>query len=155
MLEEDAADRLHDGFGQPGGPRGVQDPQRGGERDWDELGFGGLRGELVPADHAVRGGATDVGDVDGACQGRQRVAELADGVGGAEFLAAVSVAVDGDQHDGFDLGESVEDGGGAEVRGAGRPDRAKGGGGQETDHGVDGVGDERHDPVAGGHTEPA
>ena len=48
-------------------------------------------------------------------------------------LAAVRVAVDGEEDLGLDLGEAVDDRAGAEVGRAGRPDRADRRGGEEAD----------------------
>ncbi len=72
--------------------------------------------------------------MDDGAQGGQFAAEFGDGVAAVVFLAAVAVAVDGEQDDGFHLLEAVEDAAGTEVGGAGRPDAAHGGGGQEGDH---------------------
>ena len=68
---------------------------------------------------------------------------------------AVAVAVDGDEHDRFDLGEPVDHGPHAELGGAARPHRAERRRGEERHErlgDVRGVGD---DAVAGGDPQPA
>lgn len=85
----------------------------------------------------------------------QFAAELGDGVAAVVLLAAVAVAVDGEQDDGFDLLEAVEDAAGAEVGGAGGPDAADGGGGEEGGGGLRDVGQVAADAVAGAHAEGA
>ena len=82
-------------------------------------------------------------------------AEFGDGVAAVVFLAAVAVAVDGEQDDGFDLLEAVQDAAGAEVGGAGGPDAADGGGGEEGDDGLRDVGEVAADAVAGADAEGA
>ena len=72
---------------------------------------------------------------DGA-QGGQLAAQFGDGLGAVVLLAAVAVAVDGEQDGRLDLLEAVQDAAGAEVGGAGGPHGADGGGGQERDDGL-------------------
>lgn len=91
---------------------------------------------------------------DGAQRG-ELGAQFGDGLAAVVFLAAVAVAVDGEQHDGLDLLEAVEDAAGAEVGGAGGPDPADGGGGEERDDGLGDVGEVAADPVAGAYAEGA
>lgn len=93
--------------------------------------------------------------MDDRSEGGQFGAEFADRVAAVVLLASVAVAVDGEQDDGFDLLEAVEDAAGAEVRGAGRPDAADGRGREEGD---DGLGDVRQvaaDPVARAYADGA
>ena len=87
--------------------------------------------------------------MDDGAQGGQFAAQFGDRVGAVVFLAAVAVAVDGEQDDGFDLLEAVEDAAGAEVGGAGGPDAADGRGGEERDDGLRDVGEVAADAVAG------
>ncbi len=91
--------------------------------------------------------------MDDGAQGGQFAAELGDDVAAVVVLAAVAVAVDGEQDDGFDLLEAVEDAAGAEVGGAGGPDAADGGGGEEGDDGLRDVRQVAADAVAGAHAE--
>ena len=71
------------------------------------------------------------------------------------LLAAVAVAVDGEQDDRLDLLEAVEDAAGAEVGGAGGPDGADGRRGEQRGDGLRDVGQIAADPVAGAYAEGA
>ena len=93
--------------------------------------------------------------MDDGAQGGQFAAEFGDGVAAVVLLAAVAVAVDGEQDDRFDLLEAVEDAAGAEVGGAGGPDAADGGGGEEGDDGLRDVREVAADAVAGAYAEGA
>ncbi len=93
--------------------------------------------------------------MDDGAQGGEVGAELGDGVTAVVLLAAVAVAVHGEQDDGLDLLEAVEDAAGSEVGGAGGPDPADGGGGEEGDGGLRDVGEVAADPVAGAYAEGA
>lgn len=155
VFEQDAALGLDDGLGQAGGAGGVEDPERvleGGLLE-DRLGVG--RGEGRPGECAFGRVGAQQRDVDDGAQGGQFAAEFGDGLGAVVFLAAVAVAVDGEQDDGFDLLEAVEDAAGAEVGGAGGPDAADGRGGEEGDDGLRDVGEVAADAVAGGDAEGA
>lgn len=94
-------------------------------------------------------------DVDDGPQGGQFAAQFGDRVGAVVYLAAVAVAVDGEEDDGFDLLEAVEDAAGAEVRGAGGPDAADGRGGEERHDRLRDVGEVTADAVAGADPECA
>ena len=75
------------------------------------------RGQLVPADHAVRGRGAQRRDVHGAGQRRQARARSSATVSAtSKVLAAVAVTVDGDQHRRRDLGEPVDHRRRAEIR---------------------------------------
>ena len=93
--------------------------------------------------------------MDDGAQGGQFAAQFGDGVAAVVLLAAVAVAVDGEQHDGFDLLEAVEDTAGAEVGGAGRPDAADGRGGEEGDDGLRDVREVAADAVSRAYAEGA
>ncbi|CAM5620151.1 hypothetical protein SCANM63S_09694 [Streptomyces canarius] len=93
--------------------------------------------------------------MDDGAQGGQFAAQLGDDLPAVVLLAAVAVAVDGEQDDGFDLLEAVEDAAGAEVGGARRPDGADGGRGEEGDDGLRDVGEVTADAVAGADAEGA
>ena len=69
-------------------------------------------------------------------------------------LAVVGVAVDGEEHSGFDLRETVDHGGATEVGRARRPHRADAGAGQEGDQRFGDVGHVGHDAVAFTDAEP-
>ncbi len=99
-------------------------------------------------------GRRQVGDPDGRAERGQRGGDLVDGGGAVVALAVVVVAVDGDEHLGLDLLEPVDDARHAEVRRAGRPDRAERGRGQAGDQGLRDVGQVGGHPVAPAHTEP-
>lgn len=153
VFEEDAALGLDDRLGQSGGARGVQDPQGVLEGDLLELGFrvGGRQGR--PVQGALGGVRAEQRDVYEGAQGGQFAAEFGDRLPAVVLLAAVAVAVDGEQDDGFDLLEAVQDAAGAEVGGAGGPHGADGRGGEEGDGGLRDVGQVAADAVAGAHAE--
>ncbi len=138
---------VDDALRQPGGAGGVEHPQRVVERNRVERELGRVGGELVPAQGAVEGLA-QVGHEDGRAQRVELALQLLDGGPHVVALAAVDVAVDGEQHGGLDLGEPVVDGAGAEVRRARRPDRAEARRGQERHEGLDAVGRQRDDAIA-------
>ena len=78
-------------------------------------------------------------------QRRQGGDDVGDVLGAVDVLAAVAVAVDGDQHDGLDLGEAVDHRADPELGRAARPDRSDRGGGEQADErlgNVRGVGDD-------------
>lgn len=155
VLDEDAALGLDDGLGQSGGAGGVEHPQGVVEGHLLEHGFrvGGRQGS--PFQGAFRGGGAEERDVDHRAEGGQFPAQFGDGVAAVVFLSAVAVAVDGEEDDGFDLLEAVQDAAGAEVGRAGGPDAAHGGGGEEGDHGLGDVGEVAADAVAGAYAEGA
>ena len=81
--------------------------------------------------------------------------QLVDNGTAIEPLAAVGVAIDRDQHFGFDLGEAIDQALRPEIRRAAGPDRAQAGTGQEGDDGLRDVRDDGHDPVAPRDAETA
>ena len=74
-----------------------------------------------PAERRIR---VEVAEHDRVLDRRQRREQLLTTAEPVEVLAAVAVAVDGEQHLRLDLGEAVDHAPGAEVRRAARPDRA-------------------------------
>lgn len=155
VFEQDAALGLDDGLGQAGGAGGVQDPQRMVERDLFEDRFGVVGGQVRPVQGAFGGGGAEQGDVDDGAQGGKFGAEFGDGVAAVVLLAAVAVAADGEQDDGFDLLEAVQHAAGAEVGGTGGPYAADRGGGEERHDGLRDVGDVGADAVARADAEAA
>ena len=140
LLEQDPAVALDDRLRQPGGPGGVEDPERmvEGHPLEAELGAGAGLLDLVPAQAAgePRGvGARGRGRGPARCarrwassaRARRRRSIRSNG------RAVVAVAVDREQHLGLDLGEAVDHGRDAEVGRARRPDRADRGRGEEPD----------------------
>ena len=93
--------------------------------------------------------------MDDGAQGGQFAAQFGDRVAAVVLLAAVAVAVDGEQDDRFDLLEAVEDAAGAEVGGAGRPDAAHRRCGEEGDDGLRDVREVAADAVSGAYAEGA
>ena len=87
-------------------------------------------------------------DDDGPGELRHRLDQRSHRGRAVELLAAVAVAVDGDQHLGLDLGEAVDHRARAEVRRAARPDRADRGGREEGDDRLRPVGQIRGDAVS-------
>ena len=90
--------------------------------------------------------------MDDVAQGRQGGDDLGDVCSTIDVLGAIAVAVDGDEHDGLDLPEAVDDRANPELWGATRPDRPERGGGEQGDErfgNVRGIGDDaiaRSDP---------
>lgn len=155
VFEQDAALGLDDGLGEAGGAGRVEHPQRVAEGDLFEDRLGVRGGEGGPVEGAFGCVGAEQRDVDDGAQGGQFPAQFRDRVGSVVFLAAVAVAVDGEQDDGFYLLEAVEDAAGAEVGGAGGPDAADGRGGEEGDDRLRDVGEVAADPVARGDAEGA
>ena len=71
-----------------------------------------------------------------------------------EPLAAVGVAVDGDEHLRLDLGEAVDQAPRPEVRRAAGPDRPEARAGEQRDDRLGDIRDDGHDPVAATDPEP-
>lgn len=113
------------------------------------------RDEVVPGEGALRGRGAEQRDVDDRAEGRELGAQFGDGVAAVVLLAAVAVAVDGEEDDGLDLLEAVQDAAGAEIGGAGGPHAADGGGGEERHDGLRDVGQVAADPVARLYAEGA
>lgn len=155
VLDEDAALGLDDGLGEAGRARGVEDPQGVLEGDLFEDGLRVGRGQGRPLQGAFGGFGAEQGDVHDGAQGGQFAAEFGDRVAAVVLLAAVAVAVDGEQDDRLDLLEAVEDAAGAEVRRAGRPDGPHGGRGEQGDDGLGNVREVAADAVSGAYAEGA
>ncbi len=85
----------------------------------------------------------------------QRRLQLGDHGPAVEGLAAVGVAVDGEQHLWLDLLESVDHAAAAHVGRAARPDRAQAGAGQQRHHRLGDVRQVGDHPVAAAHTHVA
>ena len=115
-----------------GGAGGEHHPQRMLERHCDRrdlrVGSDGV-GEGLPAAGGVAGGrgVEPVGD-DDAGQGGQRVFDRGDRVEAGVDAAGEAVAVGGDEHFGFELGETVDHRGGGKVLPDRGPDRTEAGG---------------------------
>ena len=88
-------------------------------------------------------------------QAGQRRGDLPDHRGPGVLLAVVGVAVAADEHLRLDLGEPVDHAARAEIRRAGRPDRAQAGRGEEADDRLGDVRQQGRDPVAAADAEPA
>ena len=155
VLEQHAAVTVHDALGQAGGAGREQHPQRRVEVDPVEAELGRRRGRRLPGDIVAgvvsvglgRGRQADVGDVDGGPQRRQRPLQRRH-LGAAVVHPAVPpVAVGGEQDHRLELGEPGGGAVGAVVLGAGRPDRADAGGGEERDQRRRGVGEVADHPV--------
>src|SRR5581483_2909081 len=81
-------------------------------------------------------------------------ADLGDLLVPLDELVAPAVAADGEQQLRLELAEAVDDAAHAELRRAGRPDRADAGGGQEGDERLGNVREVRDDAVAGLDADP-
>ena len=145
---------VHDALGDAGGAAGEHDEQR--VLEGDAAVFDRCRtvaGQVGPQHGVGDGGKVglrvEVGDDHGFDQRRH----LRDDFGilgqAIDLLAVVPVAVDADQHLGFDLAEAVEHALHAEVGRGRRPDRAERGGGEHRGQGFGQVGQVAGDPVAG------
>ena len=138
VLEQDPALRVHDRLRQAGRARGVEDPHRVVERHALELELlVGGRERLVP----VAPAGVEVAERHRVLERGHLALHALDQLAAVVVLAAVAVAVDGQQHLRLDLGEAVDDRARAEVRRAARPHRAEARGGEE---GGDRLGDVRH-----------
>ncbi len=155
VFEQDAALGLDDRLGQAGRTGGVEHPEGVVEGDRLEDGPGVRGGERGPVEGAVGRGCAEERDVDDGAQGGELRTELGDGLAAVVLLAAVAVPVHGEQDDGLDLLEAVEDAAGAEVGRAGRPHAADRGGGEEGHGRLGDVGEVAADAVAGAYAEGA
>ena len=114
VLQQDPALPLDDGLRQTGRAGGVEDPERMVERQALEAELGRLGEELIPAARHQ----------DGVLDRRDATHDLRHPLVAVEVLAAVAVALGGDQDLRLDLLEPVHHGRRAELRCAARPDRA-------------------------------
>ncbi len=115
VLEQDAALSVHDRLRQSRRARAVEHPERMVEGELGEL---ELAGRQLPV------AAGQVREHERALERRQLPLQLRHRLAAVEVLAAVAVAVDGEEHLGLDLGEAVDDAAHAELRRAARPRRA-------------------------------
>ena len=131
LLDDDAAVRMHDGFRQPRGARGIHHPQRMIEGYMLDLQRRIAFGRGCPG-HA----AGELGSIDRRIEARQQHhvidtgqfrEQLMDQRAAVVRLAAEMVAVDCDQHLRRDLAETVEYRDPPHVGRAGRPDGAQAG----------------------------
>ena len=129
VFEQHAPVAVYDGFGQAGGTRRVEDPQRMAEGYRSEGEIDPAWREIMPVYGFLRTGqGGDVGLIhqvrqqDGVPEGGQCPLQLANAVHAVESLAPVPVAVDGDEQYRFDLAEAVGNAAGTEIGRAGRPD---------------------------------
>ena len=134
-----------DGFRQPGGAAGEENPERQMERTVvipELLARHWLVVEqLVPVLGSLRrGGDVVEGQVDDVLQAAQVARDLAELGAAVIDLAVVGVAAGADQRGRLELTEPVKDAAPAEVGGDARPDRPDG---RDGEHGDDGLGDVR------------
>ena len=116
---------------------------------WGPRGSGG---KVSPQNRGGLGGRPpgnrDQVDQDHRGQARQGFHHLAEHPDAGEFLAAVPVAVAGDEHLRLDLGEPVDHASGAEIRRARGPDRAQARRGEQADDRLRHIRQQRRHPVA-------
>ena len=158
MLEDDPAVPVDDRLRQPGRARRVEHPQRVVERHGLEpQRLGGTGEEVVPRQH-VRSGdgiGVEIREEDRPLERRQLGPDRLDDVAPIEALAAVGVAVDGDEDLGRDLGEPVDQAARPEVGRAARPDRPDARAGEQGDDRLGDVRDDGDDPITATDAEPA
>ena len=155
VLEQDAAVAVHDGLGQTGRARRVEDVERVVEAHLLEGERARLAHQVVPrqgARHTI-GGGVEIGHDDGRGHAGEADADLRHLLGAVDGLGAVAVAVDDEQHGRLDLRKAVDHAARAELGRARRPDRADAGGRQERHDGLGDVGQVSGDPVALPHAQ--
>src|SRR5215204_7029205 len=151
VLHQDAALAVHDGFGEPRGPGRIEHPQRVVERHLRELELRALMGaeKLGPQDGVLEGVeircVAEVREYDGPLEGGDLLLQLGHDLHPVVVLAAVAVAVHGEENLRLYLLEAVHDAPCAEVRRTARPDRAYGRACQEGDDSLGHVGQVGYD----------
>jgi hypothetical protein len=153
MLEQDAAVAVDDRLRQAGRAGREEHVERVVERDRVEIERPRFGQELLPW-NGVGKRVASVRDVDDGVHGREPGADLGHLVAPVDPGLAPAVAVDCEEDARLELAEAVEHASGAELRRAGRPDRAEAGGGQERDQRLGDVRQVGDDPVAGADAEP-
>jgi hypothetical protein len=101
----------------------------------------------------VRVRGAEQADHDHGLERGQLPGDLGHHAGSRVVLTVVGVAVHGQQHGGLDLREPVHHAAGAEIGRARGPDRADAGGGEQPDHRLGDVRQQRHDAIALGHAQ--
>ena len=133
MLEQRAAGAVHDAFRHAGRARGIQDVERmveGQPREGDRRRR--RRAAMKSASRTALGSVreirrvAEIGQHDDALDAGQLRQAFADAGQRIEALAAIAIAVGGEQQLGRDLAEAVEHALHAEIRRAGGPDGARG-----------------------------
>ena len=162
VLEQRAACAVDDAFGDARRARRIQDVDGMVERQTRKFDrTGGVRREvIVPAYRTANSGefgdrttgTFEIRHDDHLFDRRQPGDDLGHLVRNRQRLAVVPVAVDGKERAWLDLAEAVEHAAHAEIRRAGRPDRAEGRRPQHRDDRLGKIGDISGDPVAGGET---
>ena len=153
VLEEDPAVAVHDRLGHAGRAGGVQHVQRMVGGDLLELDGPGCASEVAPGDRAGHRLVAEVLQRHRRLQAGEAVADRLHLGAAVDVAAAVSIAIDDEQHLRIDLAETVEHRLHAELGRAACPHRAEARGGQE---GNDRLGDVRQvggDAIAGADTE--
>jgi hypothetical protein len=120
------------------------------EGDGFEPRFGRLGEQVAPSHRASReaGPVAEERDEHQPLEAREPGDDLPHDVRAVVVAARVPIAVDGEEHLRFDLAEPVDDGAGPEVGRARGPDRAEARRGEERDHRLGTVGEERRHPVS-------
>ena len=151
VLEQRAADAVHDALRLAGGARRIEDVERMVEVDLRERGRGFLR-QFFECRGVVR--RADDRNPDDLFQRRNLPDDLLHLLAHIDAPAAIEITIAGEQHPGFDLPEAVERPFRTEIRRTGRPGRAECGGGQHGDDGLDGIGQPARHHLARADAEP-
>ena len=159
MLQQRAADAVHDAFRDAGGAGRIHHVQRRVELDARELEWSAGRAEVPERYRRGKAGKVgvrdDVGDDYDFLHRGQSCQHAADRRQRIQRLAAVEIAVGREQHPRPDLPEAVQHAVDAEIRRARRPHRAEAGRGEHGDDGFRQVRQEAGDPVARADAELA
>lgn len=141
VFQQDASVAVDDAFGQACGAGGEDDPQRVVERNRGDGEVLGAAGRVLPGNRQLRGPGrgpreAQVIHEDRGLERGQGGSEVEGGCATVVAGAVEEVAVRGDEHGRFELGEAVGGGLGRVVLAAHGPHRAEAGGGEEGDDGV-------------------
>ena len=152
MLQRDAADAVNNAFGRAGGAAGIEDIERVVEPDPHEIGkwrvtFGFIEQAWLRQAGKVRC-RVQIGDDQRVSDRRHAFCQLTNDRQPVEALAAIKIAVAGDQQLRLDLAETVAGAADAEIRRTAREDGADSRCGQHRNHRFGNVRDVGGDTVA-------
>ena len=149
MLDGDANVAVHDGLGEPGCAGGVQHVDRRLVTDRCEAVVTRLADERGP----LVGTGAEVLHANGGADRREVLEDLGDLEATVDLFRAVPVAVDMEEHGGFELCEAVDHGPWPELGCATGPHGAECGSGEERHEGLDDVRRVRPNSVRSGYSD--